>query len=114
MNNVISSFNINNLSQIVEFVKPMWTFSGWEDSFRNFYAETILRNNYFKNDLAFQIMEENQLCSAMFLQRLSDKNDFEQWLKKNSSNFDETLLGNRILGSFSGGSRFHARFFFST
>ena len=34
-------------------------------------------------------MEENQLSSAMFLQRLSDKNDFEQWLLKNSSNFDE-------------------------
>ena len=34
-------------------------------------------------------MEENQLCSAMFLQRLSDKNDFEQWLLKNSANFDE-------------------------
>ena len=89
MQQIIQPFNINNLSQIVEFVKPMWTFSGWEDSFRNFYAETILRNNYFKNDLAFQIMEENQLCSAMFLQRLSDKNDFEQWLFKNSANFDE-------------------------
>ena len=47
MQQIIQPFNINNLSQIVEFVKPMWTFSGWEDSFRNFYAETILRNNYF-------------------------------------------------------------------
>ena len=51
--------------------------------------QIILRNNYLKNDLAFQIMEENQLCSAMFLQRLSDKNDFEQWLLKNYANFDE-------------------------
>ena len=51
--------------------------------------QIILRNNYLKNDLAFQIMEENQLCSAMFLQRLSDKNAFEQWLLKNYANFDE-------------------------
>jgi hypothetical protein len=57
MQQIIQPFNIKNLSQIVEFVKPMWTFSGWEDSFRNFYAETILRNNYFKNDLAFQIFD---------------------------------------------------------
>ena len=64
MQQIIQPFDINNLSQIVEFVKPMWTFSGWEESFRKFYAETILRNNYLKND-------------------------FEQWLLKNSANFDE-------------------------
>ncbi|MBO5137971.1 MAG: hypothetical protein J6B81_05710 [Spirochaetaceae bacterium] len=85
----VKSFNITNISQILDFVKPMWTFSGWEDSFRNIYAETILRNNYFENDFAFQIMEGNRLCSAMFLQRPYDKNNFEQWFSETSANFDE-------------------------
>lgn len=89
MNKIISPFSITNLPQIVEFVKPMWTFSEWDDSFRNFYAETILRNSYFNNELTFQITEKNQLYSAMFLQRLSDKNNFKQWVSENSTHFNE-------------------------
>ena len=84
-----SPFTMANLSQIVDFVKPMWTFSEWEESFRNCYAEAILRNSYFENELAFQTIKENRLYSALFLQRLSDKNNFEQWLFANSTHFDE-------------------------
>ena len=47
MNPIIKAFDTKNLSQIVDFVKPMWSFSEWEDNFRRFYVEIILRKSFF-------------------------------------------------------------------
>lgn len=85
----ITKFNENNFSQIVDFVKPMWSFSQWEDNFRKIYVETIIRNNFFSQGLNFEIVEGKKLLSAMFLQRLSDKNNLNEWLEKLWIDFDE-------------------------
>ena len=55
MNKSVVPFNKEYFSQIVDFVKPLWSFSDWEDSFRKFYTEIILQNSFFENGLAFQI-----------------------------------------------------------
>ncbi|MBQ4553480.1 MAG: hypothetical protein IJA53_00065 [Spirochaetaceae bacterium] len=92
MNSIIKAFDTKNLSQIVDFVKPMWSFSEWEDNFRRFYVEIILRNSFFENGLAFQITDnENpkRLCSAMFFQKKSDSNNLQKWLLENSESFSE-------------------------
>lgn len=79
-------FNISFLQQIVNFVKPMWSFSEWQNSFREIYVETILRNNFFQNELAFQLSRGEKLLSAMFFQRKEDKNQVDQWVKEKSIN----------------------------
>lgn len=92
MNPIIKAFDKKNLSQIVDFVKPMWSFSEWEDNFRRFYVEIILRNSFFENGLTFQITDnENpqRLCSAMFFQKKSDSNNLQKWLLENSENYSE-------------------------
>ena len=79
MNSKITPFDANNFSQLVDFVKDMWTFSQWEDSFRKFYAEIILRNNFFENNLTFQIIEKHnattseKLNSVIFFQKKPKK-----------------------------------------
>ena len=93
MNPNIKAFDKKNLSQIVDFVKPMWSFSEWEDTFRRFYVEIILRNSFFENGLAFQITDKEnpqKLYSAMFFQKKSDSNDLQKWLLENSKKFSET------------------------
>lgn len=93
MNPNIKAFDTKNLSQIVDFVKPMWSFSEWEDTFRRFYVEIILRNSFFENGLAFQITDKEnpqKLCSAMFFQKKSDSNNLQKWLLENSKKFSET------------------------
>ena len=90
MNPKITSFDEKNFPQIVDFVKPMWSSSDWEDSFRRFYSEIILQNSYFKNDLAFQITEDKnpqKLNAAIFFEKPTDKNNLNQWILDNSSKF---------------------------
>ena len=38
------------------------------DSFRNFYTEIIIRNSYFDNDIAYQMVsqKEKELLSVIF------------------------------------------------
>ena len=90
MNPKITSFDEKNFSQIVDFVKPMWSSSDWEESFRRFYSEIILQNSYFKNGLSFQIAEKKnpqKLNAAIFFEKLTDKNNLNQWILENSWNF---------------------------
>lgn len=86
MNQKIQVFNEENISQIVEFVKPMWTFSDWNDFFRNLYAERIVRNNFFQNGMAFQIQENQKLSAAVFFQKKSDVNNVKEWILEKSQN----------------------------
>lgn len=79
-------FNIDFFPQIIDFVKPMWSFSEWEASFRKIYTETILRNNFFQNELTFQLAKNNKLLSAMFFQKKSEKNNLIKWVLDNSDN----------------------------
>ena len=75
MNKSVVPFNKEYFSQIVDFVKPLWSFSDWEDSFRKFYTEIILQNSFFENGLAFQIAENQELLAVIFFQKKFDKNN---------------------------------------
>lgn len=96
MNSQITPFDTNNFSQLVDFVKDMWTFSQWEEYFRKFYAEIILRNNFFENNLTFQIAEKHnattseKLNSVIFFQKKADTNNINQWILENSNTFNES------------------------
>ena len=90
MNPKITSFDEKNFPQIVDFVKPMWSSSTWENSFRRFYSEIILQNSYFKNGLTFQITEDKnpqKLNAAIFFEKQTDKNNVNQWILENSWDF---------------------------
>ena len=93
MNPKITSFDEKNFPQIVDFVKPMWSSSTWEDSFRRFYSEIILQNSYLKNGLTFQITEDKnpqKLNAAIFFEKQTDKNNVNQWILENSWDFTPT------------------------
>lgn len=64
----------------------MWTFSDWNDFFRNLYAERIVRNNFFQNGMAFQIQENQKLSAAVFFQKKSDVNNVKEWILEKSQN----------------------------
>ena len=102
MNSNIHPFNMKNFYQIVDFVKPLWSFSEWEDSFRRFYVEIILRNSFFENDLTFQITDKKnpqKLCSAIFFQKKSDSNNLQRWISEKSENFSEAQKQSVKLGT---------------
>ena len=91
MNHIIEPFKIENICKIVETVKPIWTFCEWEESFRNFYAELIIRDNLFNNKMNFQLLSENEkeLLAIIFFQKKTDTNDVNEWILKNWEKFDE-------------------------
>ena len=91
MNHIIEPFKIENICKIVETVKPIWTFCEWEESFRNFYAERIIRDNLFNNNMNFQLLSENEkeLLAIIFFQKKTDTNDVNEWILKNWEKFDE-------------------------
>lgn len=87
MNKSVVPFNKEYFSQIVDFVKPLWSFSDWEDSFRKFYTEIILQNSFFENGLAFQIAENQELLAVIFFQKKFDKNNLNRWISENAGDF---------------------------
>lgn len=87
MNKSVVPFNKEYFSQIVDFVKPLWSFSDWEDSFRKFYTEIILQNSFFENGLAFQIAENQELLAVTFFQKKFDKNNLNRWISENAGDF---------------------------
>ena len=88
-NEIFESFNQNNFSKLVNATKPLWSYPEWEDSFRNFYTEIIIRNSYFDNDIAYQMIsqKEKELLSVIFFQKKSDKNHIHKWILENSQTF---------------------------
>lgn len=103
MNYIIEPFNIENIYKIVETVKPMWTFCEWEESFRNFYAERIIRDNLFYNNMNFQLLSEEtkELLAIIFFWKKTDTNDVNEWILKNWEKFDENQKNSvRICSDF--------------
>ena len=103
MNHIIEPFKIENICKIVETVKPIWTFCEWEESFRNFYAERIIRDNLFYNNMSFQLLseEEKELLAIIFFQKKTDTNDVNEWILNNWQKFDEEQKNSvRICSNF--------------
>ncbi len=93
--NAIQPFDIKNISHIVECVKPRWSAPSWEDSFRNFYAERIIRDNYFKNGLTFQLVckdskLQKELLAIIFFQKKFDKNNVDEWILQKTKELNIT------------------------
>ena len=79
-NDIFKPFNQNNFSKLVNATKPLWSYPEWEDSFRNFYTEIIIRNSYFDNDIAYQMVsqKEKELLSVIFFQKKSEECSMNQ------------------------------------
>ena len=76
----IQPFEIKNIPLIVDVVLPMWSSPKDAMDFRRFYVEHIIRNNYFENDLHFQLMEdESNFCAMAFFARKTDVCKADEW-----------------------------------
>ena len=87
----ISTFNFDNIPQILKVIQPMWTAPTMRESYARIYAELILRSNIFENDFNLQLENENGFCSAAFGTVKGEKNFARDWLNKiiSEENFSE-------------------------
>ena len=89
----IQPFEIKNIPLIVDVVLPMWSSPKDAMDFRRFYVEHIIRNNYFENDLHFQLMEdESNFCAMAFFARKTDVCKADEWFASASKQFSEKHL----------------------
>ena len=82
----IQPFEMKNIPLMLEVVVPMWSPPVEDMTFRRFYVEHIIRNNYFENEYHYQLMEREQdgtsLFTAMaFFARKSDICKADDWFK---------------------------------
>ena len=92
-NFTIQPFEIKNIPLIVDVVIPMWSSPKDAMDFRRFYVEHIIRNNYFENDLHFQLMEdESNFCAMAFFARKTDVCKADEWFAWASKQFSEKQL----------------------
>ena len=89
MNQKIEVFDTNNIPQIVEVVKPMWSLSSWSEEFRQFDVEFIVRNNIFENEYALQLVDAENLLASIFAVTKHEKNNVDQWFLENSIKLTE-------------------------
>ena len=92
-NFTIQPFEIKNIPLIVDVVIPMWSSPKDAMDFRRFYVEHIIRNNYFENDLHFQLIEnKSNFCAMAFFARKTDVCKADEWFALASKQFSEKQL----------------------
>ena len=99
----IQPFDMKNIPLMLEVVVPMWSPPVEDMTFRRFYVEHIIRNNYFENEYHYQLMEREQdetsLFTAMaFFARKSDICKAEDWFAVESQKFAPELLRSSQMG----------------
>ena len=108
----IQPFEMKNIPLMLEVVVPMWSPPVQDMDFRRFYVEHIIRNNYFENDLHFQLIEKSgeqnrtaagaaphgEFTAMAFFARKSDVCKAEDWYTKESKKFPPELLRSTLLG----------------
>ena len=99
----IQPFDMKNIPLMLEVVVPMWSPPVEDMTFRRFYVEHIIRNNYFENEFHYQLMEREQdgtsLFTAMaFFARKSDICKAEEWFVLESQKFAPELLRSSQMG----------------
>ena len=101
----IQPFEMKNISLILEVVVPMWSMAAWEDNYKQFNVEYIIRNNYFENDLHFKKKKKNsadnktcnephesEFCSMAFFARKTDVCKTEEWFESESKKFTQDSI----------------------
>ena len=81
----IQPFDMKNIPLMLEVVVPMWSPPTWDMAFRRFYVENIIRNNYFENELHFQLVERaadgtSQFTAMAFFACKNDICKVDDWL----------------------------------
>ena len=99
----IQPFDMKNIPLMLEVVVPMCSPPTWDMAFRRFYVENIIRNNYFENELHFQLMERStdgasQFTSMAFFARKNDICKAEDWFNLEAKKFPQDLQRSTKLG----------------
>ena len=109
----IQPFDMKNIPLMLEVVVPMWSPPAEDMNFRRFYVEHIIRNNYFENDLHYQLVEKSSeragACSAYagshdeftsmaFFARKSDICKADDWYLEEAKKYPPELLLSTELG----------------
>ena len=99
----IQPFEMKNIPLMLEVVVPMWSPPVEDMTFRRFYVEHIIRNNYFENEFHYQLMEREQdetsLFTAMaFFARKNDVCKADDWYAEEAKKYPPELLSSTQLG----------------
>ncbi len=85
----LSLFDMKNLPLVLDVVLPLWTVPQYGKDFAQLHVEYIVRNNIYSNDLAFQLEDGGEFCSAAFFARKGEHCDAQSWLSAHSEGVTE-------------------------
>ena len=68
----IQPFEMKNIPYLLDVVVPLWSPSLGDDAFKRFNVEYIIRNNFYHNDLHYQLVEDDSFCASAFFVRKGD------------------------------------------
>ncbi|MDD5928967.1 MAG: GNAT family N-acetyltransferase [Spirochaetales bacterium] len=101
----IQPFEMKNIPLILDVVVPMWSMPTWEENYKQFAVEYIIRNNFFENDMHYQLVEKSpadsesckvqqspEFCSMAFFARKTDICKSEKWFECESKKFTPDLI----------------------
>ena len=97
MNSKILPFEMKNIPQILDVVVPLWSPPAWDDEFRRFNVEYIVRNNIFENDLRYELVDfaenesDGEFCSCAFFTKKGGVCKALEWYERESKKFPEEL-----------------------
>ena len=78
----LEKFNQQNIPQIVDRVKSMWSPDYGDAEFKLLYTEMVVRHNIADNDMQFQITENEKLKAITFAEKKDEENSIEQWYRE--------------------------------
>lgn len=87
----IKPFEEKYIPYLVETVKALWGVPNGTDKFNTVDVEFIVRNNIYKNDMALELVQGNEILAAAFGAEKGEHNTAKQWLDAqiNTGNFSE-------------------------
>ena len=88
----IKPFEEKYIPYLVETVKPLWGVSGGKDEFNTVDVEFIVRNNIYENDMALELVQDDEILAAAFGAEKGEHNTAKQWLQAqiDTGNFSES------------------------
>ena len=71
---------MKNIPHILDVVVPLWSPPTGDPDFKRFNVEYIIRNNFFENELHYQLVDEkNQYCASAYFARKGEICKAEDW-----------------------------------
>ena len=92
MTSQIQKFEMKNIEHILDVVVPLWSPSIGDKAFKRFNVEYIIRNNFFENDLHFQLIENSDFCASAFFACKGDVCKASEWFAAESKKFPSEFL----------------------